>query len=139
MTIWNADTGTRISRFTFTETITAFTFNPFQTEQLICKLYCSNCMLANILSIFLLVLSQECFIFVNDFSPLRTPTGGGKKLYMSMPQNNGGVWGGNKVKDTRQLVSGDSQRYMHDHMCATYYDFVSSDPRTACLLLIVCR
>ena len=57
-----------------------------------------------------LVLSQECFIFVNDFSPLRTPTGGGKKLYMSMPQGNSEVWGGNKVKDTRQLVSGDTQK-----------------------------
>ena len=37
MTIWNADTGIKVSRFTFTETIVAFAFNPFQPESLICK------------------------------------------------------------------------------------------------------
>ena len=35
MTIWNADTGTKVSRFTFTETIVSFVFNPFQSENLI--------------------------------------------------------------------------------------------------------
>ena len=55
------------------------------------------------------VLSQECFIFVNDFTPLRPPTGGGKKLYMSMPQDGGGL-GVMKGRDTRQLVSEDNER-----------------------------
>ena len=35
MTIWNADTGTKVSRFTFTETILSFAFNPFQQENLV--------------------------------------------------------------------------------------------------------
>ena len=37
MTIWNADTGVKVSRFTFTETIMALAFNPFQPENLICE------------------------------------------------------------------------------------------------------
>ena len=37
MSIWNADTGTKVSRFTFAETILAFTFNPFQLDSLVCK------------------------------------------------------------------------------------------------------
>ena len=40
MTIWNADTGTKVSRFTFTETIMSFTFNPFQPENLVCEFHC---------------------------------------------------------------------------------------------------
>ena len=37
ITIWNASTGTKVSRFTFTETIVAFVFNPFQPENLVRK------------------------------------------------------------------------------------------------------
>ena len=37
MTIWNADTGTRVSRFTFVETLQAFVFDPFKAEDLICE------------------------------------------------------------------------------------------------------
>lgn len=35
ITIWNASTGQKVSRFTFTETIVAFVFNPFQPENLV--------------------------------------------------------------------------------------------------------
>lgn len=38
ITIWNASTGTKVSRFTFTETIVSFVFNPFQPENLVCEL-----------------------------------------------------------------------------------------------------
>ena len=38
MTIWNADTATKVSRFTFSEAITAFSFSPFRPENLVCKL-----------------------------------------------------------------------------------------------------
>lgn len=91
MTLWNTDTGTRISRLTFFETISNFTFNPFQTEQLI-------------------LLSPECFIFVNDFNPLRNPTGGGKKLYMNIPPNQqiGGGGRGWSHEAPRRLLSGDN-------------------------------
>lgn len=34
-------------------------------------------------SSYLPVQSPDCFIFVSDFNPSRTPTGGGKKFYMT--------------------------------------------------------
>ncbi len=37
MTVWNADTGTKVSRFTFTESIHAFLFNPFKPDDLVCE------------------------------------------------------------------------------------------------------
>ena len=57
-----------------------------------------------------LVLSPECFIFVNDFNPLRNPTGGGKKLYMNIPPNQqiGGGGRGWSHEAPRRLLSGDN-------------------------------
>ena len=43
ITIWNASTGTKVSKFTFTETIVAFVFNPFQPENLVCKSVIEYC------------------------------------------------------------------------------------------------
>ena len=37
LTIWNAGTGTKVNRVTFSETIEAFTFSPFQSEILVCE------------------------------------------------------------------------------------------------------
>ena len=37
LSIWNADSGTRVTRLTLSETIEAFTFSPFQTENLVCE------------------------------------------------------------------------------------------------------
>ena len=37
MTIWNTDTGTKVSRFTFIETILGFAFDPFKAETLVCE------------------------------------------------------------------------------------------------------
>jgi hypothetical protein len=65
LTIWNSSTGTKVNRVTFSETIVAFTFSPFQSENLVLQ-------------------SPDCFIFVRDFNTSRTPTtGGGKKFYMT--------------------------------------------------------
>ena len=86
ITIWNASTGQRVSRFTFTETIVAFVFNPFQLENLVCKSSHSQCHKAggHLDFISCSVLSPECFIFFNDFNPSRNQSGGGKKLYLSV-------------------------------------------------------
>lgn len=91
MTIWNADTGTKVSRFTFTETIMSFSFNPFQPENLILQ-------------------STDCFIFVSDFNPSRTPTGGGKKFYLSTGNGNTPPLPGLKklpLRFRQRLVSGE--------------------------------
>ena len=37
LTIWNSSTGNKINRVTFSETIEAFTFCPFQSEILVCE------------------------------------------------------------------------------------------------------
>lgn len=37
LTVWNAGTGTKVNRVTFSETIEAFTFSPFQAEILVCE------------------------------------------------------------------------------------------------------
>lgn len=99
LTLWNADTGSRLTRFSFSETICSFAFNPFQLEQLVRKSYsCTTC----VVIVYYLVLSPECFIFINDFNPSRSNlSGGGKRLYMNMPAQQGS-------KTPKRLLSGDS-------------------------------
>ena len=58
-----------------------------------------------------LVQSPDCFIFVSDFNPSRTPTGGGKKLYMTTSGNGTvtpPIYSREKSPASRQLLSGGS-------------------------------
>ena len=45
LTVWNTDTGTRVNRIIFSESVLSFTFNPFQPEQLLRELEISLYML----------------------------------------------------------------------------------------------
>ena len=37
LTLWNSSSGSKITRVTFSETIEAFTFSPFHSENLVCE------------------------------------------------------------------------------------------------------
>ena len=55
------------------------------------------------------MLSPDCFIYINEFSPLRNPTGNSKKLYMNIPhQQIGGAGKGQSRDAPRRLLAGDS-------------------------------
>ena len=86
----------------------AFLFVMFFLSQLILLL----------LPLFSLVLSSDCFIFVGDFSPVRQPMGGGKKMYMSIPQQSS-VRMPSRGGRERRVLSGENQRSTVDH-CILY-------------------
>ncbi|XP_019864425.1 PREDICTED: WD repeat-containing protein 11-like isoform X2 [Amphimedon queenslandica] len=91
MCIWNADTGTRISRTTFAENILSFSFNHFSPDQLV-------------------LLSADYFIFINDFNPPKNTSGTSKKMYMNVPhhQSIGGGGRGWSRDAPRRLLSDES-------------------------------
>ncbi|XP_065883318.1 WD repeat-containing protein 11-like isoform X2 [Dysidea avara] len=62
--IWNAERGTKVAKCTFYETVIQLAFDPFNPS-------------------FLVLLSPECLIFVDDFSPTHGSHGPGKKFFMS--------------------------------------------------------
>ncbi|XP_076467443.1 WD repeat-containing protein 11-like [Babylonia areolata] len=68
--LWNADTGTRLWKKSYTETLLSFTFDPFNGKNLA-------------------FLGQDCIIFVNDFIITKTPSSNGKKYYISNPSTQG--------------------------------------------------
>jgi hypothetical protein len=93
LTLWNSTSGSKITRVTFSETIEAFTFSPFHSENLVLQ-------------------SPECFIFVSDFNANRTPTtGGGKKFYMTKSAGSNSTLPTSRHKSagpTWKLLSSDS-------------------------------
>ncbi|XP_025096054.1 WD repeat-containing protein 11-like [Pomacea canaliculata] len=68
--LWNADTGTRLWKKSYTEMLLSFTFDPFNLKNLA-------------------FLGQDCIIFVNDFTITKTPSSNGKKFYISNPSTQG--------------------------------------------------
>ncbi|KAK7110591.1 WD repeat-containing protein 11-like [Littorina saxatilis] len=68
--LWNADTGTKLWKKSYTETLLSFTFDPFNGKNLA-------------------FLGQDCIIFVNDFIITKTPSSNGKKYYISNPSTQG--------------------------------------------------
>lgn len=70
--LWNADTGTRLWKKSYTENLLSFSFDPFNGKNLA-------------------FLGQDCIIFVNDFTITKTPSSNGKKYYISNPSTQG-VW-----------------------------------------------
>ncbi|XP_059139612.1 WD repeat-containing protein 11-like [Physella acuta] len=64
--LWNADTGTKLWKKSYTENLLSFTFDPFSSKNLA-------------------FLGQDSIIFVTDFNINKSPSSNGKKFYISNP------------------------------------------------------
>ncbi|GFO31567.1 WD repeat-containing protein 11 [Plakobranchus ocellatus] len=92
--LWNADTGTKLWKKSYTETLLNFTFDPFNYKHLA-------------------FLGQDCIIFINDFTINKTPSSNGKKFYISNPSQASSVSrsssGGSLEKKTSASASSSSK------------------------------
>ncbi|KAL5022239.1 hypothetical protein ScPMuIL_001394 [Solemya velum] len=70
--LWNADTGTKLWKKTYTETLLTFAFDPFDISNVA-------------------FLGQDCIVFIDDFSITKIPSSNGKKFYISSPSNQGNL------------------------------------------------
>ncbi|XP_064605109.1 WD repeat-containing protein 11-like [Liolophura sinensis] len=72
MIVWNADTGTKLWKKSYTEPLLSFAFDPFDPKQVA-------------------FLGQDCIVFIHDFTITRVPSSNGKKFYISSPSSPGNV------------------------------------------------
>ncbi|CAH1783668.1 unnamed protein product [Owenia fusiformis] len=68
LVLWNADTGTKLWKKSYTETLQAFAFDPFEFSKLA-------------------FLGSDCILFVDDFNISKAPSSNGKKFYISSPSS----------------------------------------------------
>ncbi|VDI67353.1 Hypothetical predicted protein [Mytilus galloprovincialis] len=68
MILWNADTGTKLWKKSYTETLLSFSFDPFNHRNVA-------------------FLGQDSIIFIEDFSITKTPSDNGKKFYICSPSS----------------------------------------------------
>lgn len=68
MILWNADTGTKLWKKSYTETLLSFSFDPFHHRNVA-------------------FLGQDCIVFIEDFSITKIPSDNGKKFYICSPTN----------------------------------------------------
>ncbi|XP_033632855.1 WD repeat-containing protein 11-like isoform X3 [Asterias rubens] len=64
--LWNADTGIKLWKKTFTDSIVSMTFDPFEPSNIA-------------------LLGNDCILFVNDFSINKSPSSNGRKFYITTP------------------------------------------------------
>ncbi|KAK6481905.1 WD repeat-containing protein 11 isoform X1 [Huso huso] len=64
--LWNADTGTKLWKKSYTENILSFSFDPFDPSNLA-------------------LLTSDGIVFISDFSHSKAPGSTGKKVYISSP------------------------------------------------------
>lgn len=64
--LWNADTGTKLWKKSYTESLLSFSLDPFSYRNIA-------------------FLGQDCILFIDDFSITKTPSSNGKKFYISSP------------------------------------------------------
>ncbi|MGH0115855.1 UNVERIFIED_CONTAM: hypothetical protein FKN15_054211 [Acipenser sinensis] len=64
--LWNADTGTKLWKKSYTENILSFSFDPFDPSNLA-------------------LLTSDGIVFISDFSHAKAPGSTGKKVYISSP------------------------------------------------------
>ncbi|XP_077868471.1 WD repeat-containing protein 11 [Saccoglossus kowalevskii] len=72
--LWNADTGTKLWKKSFTETILSFAFDPFDP----------TC---------ITLLGPECILFISDFYISKPPSSNGKKFYIDSTPTTGSTSG----------------------------------------------
>ncbi|KAK3585480.1 hypothetical protein CHS0354_003328 [Potamilus streckersoni] len=68
LVLWNADTGTKLWKKSYTEVLISFSFDPFNQRNMA-------------------FLGQDCIVFIDDFSITRVPSSNGKKFYISSPSS----------------------------------------------------
>ncbi|XP_038045535.1 WD repeat-containing protein 11-like isoform X5 [Patiria miniata] len=68
--LWNADTGIKLWKKTFTDNIISMTFDPFDSSNLA-------------------LLGNDCILFLNDFSINKSPSSNGRKFYITTPGTSG--------------------------------------------------
>ncbi|XP_078587664.1 WD repeat-containing protein 11-like isoform X3 [Branchiostoma floridae x Branchiostoma japonicum] len=66
--LWNADTGTKLWKKNFNETLLSFAFDPFNPANMT-------------------LLANDCILFVSDFMTSRPPSGTGRRFYISNPSS----------------------------------------------------
>ncbi|KAI8499468.1 WD repeat-containing protein 11 [Branchiostoma belcheri] len=80
--LWNADTGTKLWKKNFNETLLSFAFDPFNPTNMT-------------------LLANDCILFVSDFTTSRPPAGTGRRFYISNPAspvNAGAAEGGRSAE-----------------------------------------
>ncbi|XP_078310578.1 WD repeat-containing protein 11-like [Crassostrea virginica] len=68
LVLWNADTGTKLWKKSYTEPLMAFSFDPFNSKNVA-------------------FLGSDCIVFIDDFSVTKTPSSNGKKFFISSPSS----------------------------------------------------
>ncbi|XP_064630114.1 WD repeat-containing protein 11-like isoform X2 [Lineus longissimus] len=68
LVLWNADTGTKLWKKPYSDTLLSFSFDPFDPSHVA-------------------FLGQDCIVFVEDFTASKLPSSQGKKFYISSPGN----------------------------------------------------
>ncbi|XP_072042557.1 WD repeat-containing protein 11-like isoform X2 [Amphiura filiformis] len=66
LVLWNADTGTKLWKKTFTDNIQSMAFDPFDPANLT-------------------LLGTDCILFLSDFSISKAPSSNGRKFYITTP------------------------------------------------------
>jgi len=80
LVLWNADTGTKLWKKTYTETLQSFCFDPFDPSRMA-------------------FMGHDCILFVDDFSMSKMPASNGKKYYISTPSGSPGGMSGSSSSD----------------------------------------
>lgn len=68
LVLWNADTGTKLWKKSYTEPLLSFSFDPFNSKNVA-------------------FLGSDCIVFIDDFSVTKTPSSNGKKFFISSPSS----------------------------------------------------
>ncbi|XP_053406773.1 WD repeat-containing protein 11-like [Mercenaria mercenaria] len=93
--LWNADTGTRLWKKSYTENLISLALDPFCFRNMA-------------------FLGQDCIVFIDDFSITKTPSSNGKKFYISSPS--GGTKSDTPVGSLERKQSSSSSRNLAKRM-----------------------
>ncbi|GIY91574.1 WD repeat-containing protein 11, partial [Caerostris extrusa] len=69
--VWNTETGSKVWKKSYTETLLSFAFDPFSENNIT-------------------FLASECILFIDDFNVHKAPSSNGRKFYISNPSTNSG-------------------------------------------------
>ncbi|GIY84420.1 WD repeat-containing protein 11 [Caerostris darwini] len=76
--VWNTETGSKVWKKSYTETLLSFAFDPFSENNIT-------------------FLASECILFIDDFNVHKAPSSNGRKFYISNPSTNSGSEERNKA------------------------------------------
>ncbi len=94
VTLWNTQNGTKIWRIVYdqerqrdAETFLQIIQDPFNHQRVICKQNFINKNIFDIRFFWFVVLGQTSLTFIEDFSPINTPSGQSRRFYISNTNN----------------------------------------------------